>query len=79
MIIWRRKKSRKKQRPKNEKHEDEFNEHDDIIYENEENSHEQINYELDNCGIRVYNDTVIPRYSERVGAAKCVHYNGDSL
>ncbi len=23
--------------------------------------------------------TVIPPYSERVGAAKCVHYNGDSL
>ncbi len=62
VIIRRRKKSRKKQRPINEKRENEIKfddglgKYDDIICENEDNSYEIINYELDNYGIRVYDD-----------------------
>ncbi len=49
-IIRRRKELIKKQRQKNNKHENEykfdngFEKYDDIIYENEENSYEMVNY-----------------------------------
>ena len=55
LIIRRRKESIKKQRLKNEKHENEFKfddglqNYDQLINGNEENSHEMPNYVLDNC------------------------------
>jgi hypothetical protein len=78
VIIRRRKKSRKKQRPKNEKHENEFKfddglgKYDDIICENEDNSYEIINYELDNCDIRVYDD--INQNESKIEANNIVKY-----
>ncbi len=62
LIIRRRKESIKKQRPKNEKHESEFKfddglgNYDHIINGNEVHTYEIINYELDNYGIRVYDE-----------------------
>ncbi len=51
VIIRRRKESRKKQRPRNEKHENEYKfddglgKYDEIILENEENFYEIVNYD----------------------------------
>jgi hypothetical protein len=78
VIIRHRKKSRKKQRPKNEKHENEFKfddglgKYDDIICENEDNSYEIINYELDNCDIRVYDH--INQNESKIEANNIVKY-----
>ncbi len=69
---------RKKQRPINETHENEFKfddglgKYDDIIYGNEENPYEIINYELDNYGIRVYDD--INQNESKIEANKAVKY-----
>jgi hypothetical protein len=53
VIIWRRKESRKKQRPRNERHHNQykfdsgFEKYDDIIHENEENVYDlPNNYEI---------------------------------
>ncbi len=50
VIIWRRKESRKKQRPRNERHHNQYKfdngleKYDDIIHDNEENTYDLPNY-----------------------------------
>ncbi len=62
LIIRRRKESIKKQRLKNEKHNNQFKfddgleKYDDIINGNEENSYEMPNYKLDNCYTEAYDE-----------------------
>ncbi len=80
VIIRRRKESIKKQRLKNEKHENQFQFHDglrnygDIINENEENSYETINYELDNYGISVYDEINQNESKVEANKSKTVKY-----